>query len=515
MQKSGEKLRNLSLCLDGTLAGRERVYPRLSVRACIRPSSQRDLRTTRDHSDDSSDLRRPLSSALQREERRADQLCAAFQAIGPVVSEIAERLRRTEEGRRMVEELELARETIADLTKDVEQLNAEVKLLCDRNENITNSLQILAKETEIALKAQESRLISLSDAFATLETRLNSTKTRLTSGLSNTLAELIEVEAGLQAKNAEEQRLTEENARLQAVLRLTEDFSNSELSRLIVENQKLKETNTDLTVKNMTLCGEMDDLKAELGKMKEFSAIETERLEQELVANVQKYAQMTAQIQTLTSEIANLRAKNTEIAASDQLQSTKEDQLTLEIYKLREKIKDLQDLCTAYEDQVRAEVFRQRNRLFRSKKALAMRATAGHKQEEAEEEKEQKGKDENRLQEEVAENWTQLRAEIQEIALSLGSPESDSMWESWTFLRTSLLHMKEGQVAASNYPSSLLSNGEKALQKQTISLRPVALAAACLLIHGSGPLAEYILRNTDLRGKIEEGRSDFQVKGSD
>jgi hypothetical protein len=415
----------------------------------------------------------------------------------------------------MVEELELARETIADLTKDVEQLNAEVKLLCDRNENITSALQILTKETEIALKAQESRLISLFDAFATLEKRLNSTETRLTSGLSNTLAELIEVEAGLQAKNAEEQRLIEENARLQAVLRLTEDFSNSEMSRLIVENQKLKETNTDLTVKNMTLCGEMDDLKAELEKMKECSAIETERLEQELVANVQKSAQMTAQIQTQTTEIANLRAKNTEIAASDKLQSTQEDQLTQEIYKLREKIKDLQDLCTAYEDQVRAEVFRQRNRLFRSKKALAVRATAGYKQEEAEEEKEQKGKEESRLQEEVAENWTQLRAEIQEIALSLGSPECDSIWESWTFLRTSLLHMKEGQAAASNYPSSLLSNGEKALKKQTISLRPVALAAACLLIHGNGPLAEYILRNTDLRGKIEEGRSDLQVKGSD
>lgn len=466
MQKSGEKLRNLSLCLDGTLAGRERVYPRLSARACIRPSSQRDLRLTRDHSEDSSDLRPPNSSALQREERRADQLCAAFQAIGPVVSEIAERLRRTEEGHRLEEELSLARETIANLTKDVEQLNAEVKLLCDRNEALEHSH-----------KAQENTLISLSHACESLEKRLNSSETRLKAVLSSVLADLRDVEVDLGAKCSEEQRLMEENARLQAVLRLTEDFSNGELSRLIVENQNLREENANLEAKQGVLGRENDDLGAELDRLKKFSAIEAEkeRFEQESSKQTQ---QIDAKVQLQAQEIALLKAKTAEMAVSHQLQHIREGQFLDEMFLLREKLKNAQEICAVYEDQARTEAFREKNRLFRSKKALSVRVIAASKREE-EEERERNA--ENRDMKEDLAEWKQGKREIQ----GLDCRQGGFVWGNEAFRWT---------LRGKQY-----SSGQK--ERKWLSGRPVCLAAAAFLIQRSSSLAARMWKGREKEGE--------------
>ena len=175
---------------------------------------------------------------------------------------------------------------------------------------------------------------------------------------------------------------------------------------------------------------------------------------------------MNAQIHLQTAETAFLREKTAEMAVSDQLQHTRESLLTDEVFRLREKVKSLQELCTVYEDQVRVEALREKTRLFRSRKALSMRVSGSYKGEEG-----------NKSFGEGAEQWKQLKTEVQGLAAELGCKEGDSVWENWAFLRSLLLkRSQEGHC-----------NGQK--PTLSISLRPASLAAAFLLIQRSSALA--------------------------
>ena len=468
VHKSGEKLRNLSLCLDGTLAGREKPFPRLSLRASqgMRPSSQRDLRFPREHSDDSMDLRPThLSSALHRQERRTDQLFAAFQSISPVVSEIAERLRRTEKEHKQDKELILAKQTIVDLTKDVEQLNNEVNLLCEKNEKMRNAMQIIATEVEKTKLGQENRLLEMTKSCENIENRLKTIENRLITGLQLILSDLIDIEASLTAKNTTEQEIIEENERLKALFNANEEYTTREMERLEAENQSLREEIAGLSEENREMRRENEDLSGKLEGMKEREEMEQGkvRAEQRLEEEVEAGIRLNTQLKVQSSEVKQMREEIQGLRTAAQSQHERELLLYEEVHRLRSQLKDMQELCSAHEDQLLMEKSRDKTQLLSNSRKphpplpLPIRIQyPNHTHED-----------------------TKLRDDMESFVRSLGvSVTGTALKDLWKSLKTWISHIKPGNTGLE------------------MSLRPVSLAATYFLFHRIRPLASHLVLST-------------------